>query len=148
MATITQALVLEHAVFGDVFVQIERVLTNSPSVQEVKLLAAVAEGLLRQHSETESHLAYSALDHALADQGALELLYQDHHEIDKHFLRIRRATDPVAALQLLHKALAATRDHFKREENFVFPVLEQTLRPDTQRALGHQWLEKQTVSRT
>jgi hemerythrin-like domain-containing protein len=146
METITEALIMEHAVFCEVFDQIERVLAGSNSATEVQLLASVVEGLLRGHGETETNLAYSALDHALADRGALDRLHQDHHEIDDHFKRIHRTTEPAEAQLLLKKALAATRDHFRREEKTVFPVLEKTLLPETLRTLGRKWTERHSVS--
>jgi hemerythrin-like domain-containing protein len=148
METITQVLVMEHAVFCEVFDQIERVLAGPVTASEVKLLAVVVEGLLRSHAETETNLAYSALDHALADRGALNRLHQDHHEIDDHFKHIQRTTDPAEAQLLLKKALAATRDHFRREEKSVFPILEKTLQPSTLWTLGQKWAESHSVSTT
>jgi len=148
METITQALIMEHAVFCEVFEQIERVLAGPVSAPEVKMLASVVEGLLRSHGETETNLAYSALDHALADRGALDRLHQDHHEIDDHFKRIHRTTGPAEAQLLLKKALAATRKHFRREEKHVFPLLEKTLQPDTLWTLGRKWTESHAVSAT
>lgn len=137
---------MEHAVFCKVFEQIERVLSDTRSTPEVQLLASVVEGLLASHSETETDLAYAALDHVLADHGTLKQLHQDHHEIDDRFKRIQQATDPAAALRLLKKALAATREHFRREEKIVFPLLEKTLQPDTLQVLGGQWEEQGAVS--
>jgi hemerythrin-like domain-containing protein len=148
MESITKALIMEHAVFCEVFDQIEQVLAGTKSAPEVKMLASVVEGLLRGHADTETNLAYSALDHALADRGALERLYQDHHEIDDQFKRIHRTTDPAEAQLLLKKALAATREHFRREERNVFPILEQTLQPDTLGTLGREWTESHSVSAT
>jgi hemerythrin-like domain-containing protein len=148
MATITETLVHEHAVYREVFDQIERVLAGSQSASEVKLLAAVVEGLLTGHGETETDLAYSVLDHALADRGTLDQLHQDHHEIDGQFKPIHRTTDPAKALRRLKQALAATREHFRHEEKTVFPVLEQTLHPDTLGTLGNQWRERHSVSAT
>ena len=148
METITNVLIMEHAVFDEVFEQIERVMAGLKSVPEVKLLASVVEGLLRGHGETETNLAYSALDHALADRGALDRLYQDHHEIDDQFKRIHRATDPTEARLLLKKALAATREHFRREEKYVFPILEKTLQPDALWTLGRKWTESHSVAAT
>ena len=146
MQSITKTLSMEHAVFCKVFEQVERVLSATHSTTEVQLLASVVEGLLAGHGETETNLAYAALDHVLADRGALKQLYQDHHEIDDHFKRIHRATDSVVALRLLKKALAATREHFRREEKTVFPLLEKTLQPDTLWILGGQWKERSAVS--
>jgi hemerythrin-like domain-containing protein len=146
METITQALVMEHAVYREVFDQIEQLLAGTQSAAEVKLLASVVEGLLDDHGETETNLAYSALDHALADRGALDRLHQDHHEIDVRFERLHQVTDAAEARRLLKKALAVTRDHFQREEETVFPVLERTLQPDTLARLGRQWMEARSVS--
>ena len=146
METITNVLVTEHVVFGQVFEQIERVLARPKTASEVKLLGSVVEGMLRRHGETETSLAYSALDHALADRGALDRLYQDHQEIDDQFQRVQRTTDPAEAQRLLKKALAATREHFRREERYVFPILEKTLQPDTLWMLGREWAEGHSLS--
>jgi hemerythrin-like domain-containing protein len=146
MASITKVLTMEHEVFCKVFEQVERVLSGVSTTTEVQMLASVVEGLLAGHGETESNLAYAALDHVLADHGALKQLYQDHHEIDDHFKRVHQATDPAAALRLFKKALAATREHFRREEKFVFPILERTLRPDTLWILGGESQKPTSVS--
>lgn len=139
MPTITQALVLEHAVFRTVFDQLERVLPAARSAHEVGLLATVAEGLLRRHGETEEDLAYSALDHVLNEDGRLDRLHQDHREIDDHFKHVHRATNLAEAQRLLRKALTASREHFRREEQTVFPFLERVLQPETLGTLGESW---------
>lgn len=140
MSTITRALVMEHAVFCTVFDQIESVFPKLSSANEVKLLATVVEGLLSGHGETEKNLAYSALDHVLKEEERLNRLHQDHHEIDEHFKRVHRANDLAEAQRLLRKALAATREHFHREEQIVFPFLERVLQPETLVALGETWM--------
>ncbi len=99
----------------------------------------MVEGLLGSHGENETNLAHSVLDHVLAERSALRRLHQDHHELDGHFARIHRTSDPATALRLLKKALAATREHFRREEQTVFPVLEKNLQPETLWVLGSQW---------
>jgi hemerythrin-like domain-containing protein len=146
MQSIIQTLSMEHAAFCKVFEQVERVLSATHSTTEVQMLASVVEGLLAGHGEMETNLAYAALDHILADRGALKQLYQDHHEIDDHFKRIHLATDPAVALRLLKKALAATREHFRREEKTIFPMLAKTLQPDTLWILGGQWKQPAAAS--
>ncbi len=136
MPTITQALLMEHQVFRTVFDQIERALAQAGSVREVKFLAKVAERLLSGHAKKEENLAYSALDHVLAEKGRLNRLHQDHHEIDEHFKLIQRTSGLAEAKELLQLALAATREHFRREEDIVFPFLERVLRPETLESLG------------
>jgi len=145
MATITEVLILEHALFRQLFDQIERIVDRSRSAREVKSLAAVVEGLLSGHGESETNLAYSVLDHVLAERGVLNHLHQEHREFDSHFARIRGASDPAEAVRLLKAALAASREHFQHEEESVFPVLERTLQPETLGALGGQWRKRDSV---
>jgi len=145
MENITETLIMEHGIFRDVFDQIERVMDGAPSATEVKLLASVVEGLLSRHGETETNLAYAALDHALADRGALDRLHQDHHEIDHQFKYLQHTADAAEARHRLKRALAATREHFRREEKTVFPMLEQTLHPDTLGMLGRKWMESHSA---
>jgi hemerythrin-like domain-containing protein len=143
--TITQALSLEHKILWQVFDQIEKILSRSQSVPAVKALALMVEGLLSNHGESEINLAYSVLDHVLVERGASSYLYQDHQELDGHFARIQRTNDPAKASGLLKKALAATREHFQREEKTVFPALKQTLQPETLWLLGNQWQKGNSV---
>ena len=139
MATITEAFVLEHSVLCQMFDEIERILAGSPSAQEVKRLASLVEALLSHHGEHENNLAGSVLNHVLVERGALLPLYQDHNEISGHFPRVHRTSDSAKASRLLHKALSATRKHFKLVEQTLFPILEKTLQPDTLLVLGSQW---------
>jgi hemerythrin-like domain-containing protein len=145
METITKALVMEHVVYREVFDQIEQLLAGTQSASEVKLLASVVEGLLDAHGDTETNLAYAALDHALADRGALDRLHQEHQEIDGRFERLRHVANAAEARRLLQQALAVTRKHFQHEEETVFPMLERTLQPDTLARLGRQWQEARSV---
>jgi hemerythrin-like domain-containing protein len=146
MCTITQALVMEHAVFCAVFDQVERVFPKLGSAREVKLLATVVEGMLSGHGETETNLAYSALDHVLKEDDRLNRLHQDHHEIDKHFKRVHQATNLTGARRLLKKALTAMREHFRREEEIIFPFLERVIRPETLDTLGETWMGRYSAS--
>jgi hemerythrin-like domain-containing protein len=139
MATIIETLVMEHVVFCAVFDEIERVLPSLDSIQEVGLLATVAERVLRQHAETETDLAYAALDHVLAERGELDHLYQDHREIDHNFKQVYGASSLGEAQRLLKKALAASREHFQHEERVVFPLLERALPGETLIELGETW---------
>ena len=82
MMKITEALITEHRVFLSVFDQIERVLPRLTTLAEVKALAGVIEGLLEDHAETETNLAFLALDHVMHHKGQLDRLHAEHHEID------------------------------------------------------------------
>lgn len=134
---ITEALIVEHTVFTTLFDQIERVLPELTALAEVKLLAALVEGLLHRHGGKEDSLAYLALDHVLEEQGELTRLHHDHQEIDARLEQVRAASDLEAARQLLKAALLASREHFRREERTAFPLIERKLQSETLTELGN-----------
>ncbi len=142
MITITEALVAEHAAFLTVFEQMESLLPQLGTVEEAKILAGLAEHLLQHHGAMENDLAYAALDHVLADKGRLARLHQEHKEIDDRLHGARKARDLSEARRLLRAALHATREHFRFEEEHVFPVIERSLRHDALAELGNAWLRQ------
>jgi len=148
MATITTTLVTEHAIFCTVFDQIERLLPGLESTREVRLLSTLVEGLLGKHAETETDLAYAALDQVLAEKGKLDRLHQDHKEIDNNYRQVQSAGSLAEAQRLLKKALAASREHFRYEERVVFPLLEGVLPGETLNDLGEASLRKYPVIAT
>jgi hemerythrin-like domain-containing protein len=142
---ITEALVAEHTIFLSVFDQIERVLPSLTTPAEVTTMARIVEGLLAGHAETETNLAYLALDHVLADNGELKRMHQDHDEIDDRLREVHTANTCAQARRLLKLALGATREHFRGEERSVFPLVEQVLQEETLVQLGQNWLQRQAA---
>jgi hemerythrin-like domain-containing protein len=139
---ITEALVAEHKTLLSVFDQIETVLPGLETVVEIRTLASIVEGLLKEHAEAEANLAYLALDHLLAEKGQLEHMHQDHQEIDACLKRVHTASTCAAAGRLIKSAIARSREHFRGEETSVFPMLERVLREETLVDLGTCWLER------
>jgi hemerythrin-like domain-containing protein len=142
---ITEALVAEHTIFLSVFDQIERVLPSLATPAEVRTMASIVEGLLEGHAQTETNLAYLALDHVLAHNGELKRMHQDHHEIDDRLRKVHTAKTCAEARRLLKAAIAASREHFRAEERSVFPLLEESLQEETLSELGKNWMRRQAV---
>ncbi len=142
---ITEALVAEHTIFLSVFDQIERVLPSLTTPAEVQAMASIVEGLLAGHANTETNLAYLALDHIMEHNGELKRMHQDHHEIDDRFRMVRAAKTCAEARSLLQSAIVASREHFRAEERSVFPVLEKSLRVETLTELGKTWMQRQAA---
>ena len=136
MATITDALATEHALFCEMFEEIARLLPNLRTVPEIRVLSRLVEGLLLRHANLEQNLAYAALDHALAEKGQLARLHQDHDEIDQRLHRATLAKNFPEAVRLLKAGIAASRRHFLREEKTVFPLLQELVRPAELEVLG------------
>jgi iron-sulfur cluster repair protein YtfE (RIC family) len=118
------------------FDEVERVLPDFQSPAEVGRLARILEGLLRTHGKLETNLAFLPLDHALQHQGRLRVLYHDHREVDEWLRQVHQATTCEEAQRRLRAAIGAAREHFRREEQLVFPVLERTLAEGALAALG------------
>ena len=124
------------------FDQIERVLPKLDSEAAVKMLGTMVEGLLHDHADTENNMAYTALDHVLAQKGELDRLYHDHKEIDVRLKSVQTARSVAEARELLKAALAASREHFRHEEREVFPLMQKVLKPEMLGALGDTWLQR------
>jgi hypothetical protein len=65
----------------------------------------------------------------LEERGELNRLYRDHLEIDSHLRAAGMATDAAEAARLLKMGLTASREHFRREECTIFPLIEKLLSP-------------------
>ena len=141
MPSITSYLITEHAVFSALFDEIEQVLAEAQTVGEVNRLARLVESVLNRHGHIEADLAFSALDHRLAEEGHLNQLHQDHDEIDDHLLRARTSQDFAEAVRLLRKAIKTSRIHFRREEHTVFPLFEEIFHPESLEVLGNTTLQ-------
>jgi hypothetical protein len=139
---ITDALTAEHTVFLRTFEQLEGRLPTLTEVAEVNLLAELVEAQLQIHAAQEANLAYLALDHVLAERQELDRMHQDHHEIDIRLKQAQSARSCAEACQLLRSAIAASRDHFRQEEEVLFPLLEQWLSPETLAELGRSLLRR------
>ena len=142
MIKITEALTAEHAVFLNVFDQIERMLPEISTLKEARRMASLVEGLLNGHASSEDNLVYPVLDHALEHAGQLHRMHQEHEEIDFRLKQIHSAKRLPQARLLLKAALAFSREHFKAEEHYIFPVVEKILQRDTLTGLGEAWLQK------
>jgi hemerythrin-like domain-containing protein len=133
---ITNFLTTEHAVFSELFNVIETLLPELHTAAEVRLISRLVAGVLHRHADVEQNLAYAALDHALAEKGELNRLYQDHEEIDACLQHATMAEDFVPALRFLRAGLKASREHFRREEETIFPLFEKVFGSAALEALG------------
>ena len=136
MRRITDVLTTEHNLLCILFDEIDRLLPGVRTVDEVRLLSRLVEGVLSHHADVEQNLAFAALDHALAEKDELRQLHQDHDEIDACLRDAALATELAKAVQLLKAGLEASRVHFRLEEQSVFPLFEKMLAPSSLETLA------------
>jgi hemerythrin-like domain-containing protein len=142
---ITDILVVEHAVFRAFFDDVEGMLPSLKTVAEIKLLARLAEIRLRNHGESEQNLAYTALDHMLKEKGHLGRLHSEHREMDARMEQVQRTDGIAEARKLLKSAIAMSREHFRYEEQTLFPLIGKILKDESLEKLGAAWKQKQNL---
>jgi hemerythrin-like domain-containing protein len=133
---ITEALQVEHGLFGTLFDFIDRQLEGPTTLAEVQLMARLMERMLRKHSDCEEGLMLAALDHLLEEKGQRDRFYQDHQEIDGRLQRLLAVNRLDEAVRLLKEVMGAARQHFRCEERTLFPLIERELQTETLVDLG------------
>jgi hypothetical protein len=140
MFTIISALVSEHRKFRAEFTRLERALPQARSLGQIKLMARLVEAMLLEHAAGEEDLVLLALDHVPQHKQQSNRFHQEHQEIDVRLTQVQLARTIEEASLLLRSALGASRRHFKREEETVFPLIERLMGADRLMKLGRIWL--------
>jgi len=143
---ITKILLAEHVVFHNLFDHIEKSVPKLKTLAEIKSLADTLEVLLRAHSKTEDELFIEPLEHCFEQIGHRKNFHDEHEEIDEALLGVRSARQVKKARKLLLGAVSASRKHFDKEERIVFPMAERTLKAETLKALGDQWMKRREAA--
>ena len=139
---ITDVLRAEHAVFHNLFDHIEAAVPRLKTLAEVKALAAVVEAVHEPHAKTEDDLFMEPLEHCFDQIGQNELFHQEHRRIEEALAKARQAKTLKVAKKILLGAMAASREHFDKEERIVFPLAERVLKAKTLSELGVAWLRR------
>lgn len=143
---ITDVLRAEHAVFHNLFDHIEATVPRLKTLAEVKALATVVEKLHAPHAKTEDDLFMEPLEHCFDQIGQQETFHDEHELIEAELAKALKARDVKSAKRILLGAIAASRQHFDKEERIVFPLAERILKAKTLSELGETWLRRREVS--
>ena len=143
---ITEILMAEHVVFHNLFDHIETVVPRIKTVAEVKALAAVVEKLHGSHSKTEDDLFIEPLEHCFEQIGQSETFHAEHRRIEETLAKVHKTRTLKDAKCILLKVIAASREHFDKEERIVFPMAERVLKAQTLTELGRQWMKNRPAA--
>jgi hemerythrin-like domain-containing protein len=141
---ITEALLAEHLVFHSMFDHIESAVPKLKTLAEIQSLAALMESLLKAHSETEDELFIGPLEHCFEQIGQRDAFIQEHEEMDGSLKQVRAAKQVSRARKLLLSAVDYSREHFEKEEHFIFPMAERVLNNKTLSSLGQTWIDRRS----
>lgn len=139
---ITEILMAEHAVFHNLLDHIEVTAPKLKTLAEVKSLGTILSKLTAPHSRTEDDLFIAPLEHCFDQIGQKETFHHEHDLIEQTMEKVQNAKDLKTAKRLLLGAVAATRNHFDKEERIVFPMAERILKARTLTELGKEWLKQ------
>jgi hemerythrin-like domain-containing protein len=143
---ITEILMAEHAVFHNLFDHIEAAVPRLKTPGEVKLLATLVDKVMAPHSKTEDDLFIEPLEHCFEQIGQNETFHAEHRRIEEALAKVQKARTLKDAKKVLLGVIAASRDHFDKEERIVFPMAERVLKAKTLSDLGRQWFQKRQTA--
>ena len=136
----------EHAVFHNLFDHIEAAVPRLGTLGEVKLLATLVDKVMAPHSKTEDDLFIEPLEHCFEQIGQNETFHAEHRRIEEKLALVQKARTTEDAKTILLAAIAASREHFDKEERIVFPMAERVLKAKTLSELGAEWLRKRQAA--
>lgn len=142
---ITEALLGEHGVFYAQFDHLEHVLSDA-SLGEVKAQGLLLESGLEGHADIEDDILLEAIEAKLGtDTGPTVPFREEHDKIRQILARLPMINDVDEAREIMLRAIDTARDHFRKEEQMLFPLAEEELDTDTLTELGAQWATQRRV---
>lgn len=142
---LTDALLVEHAVFYAQFTECEGALFDDdlPSLQR---RAAMIECALAPHARLEDDLLFRTLETRVdVPPAMLMVMRHEHAAIESGLSEIQSTRDLARARNLIGEVLENARSHFAKEERVLFPLAEQMLSSADQARLAMQWAESRGV---
>lgn len=142
---ITDALLGEHAIFYSMFDHLEKNMGSIDSISELKSMISMVAAPLVGHAGLENNELFVALDPFLAGQGPLEVMRGEHDEIENTIGAMPDIDDLDQLKTEVTKIVRVARDHFRKEENVLFPMANSTI-PEKLESLGQTWAASRGVS--
>jgi hemerythrin-like domain-containing protein len=139
---ITDILRAEHTVFHHLFDHVEGTIPKLRTLGEVRSLATLLDKVMSPHSKTEDDLFIEPLEHCFEQLGQRDTFHHEHDLIEATLEKVRHARDLKTAKRLLSGVIAASRNHFDKEERIVFPLAERVLKSKTLTELGAEWMRR------
>lgn len=91
---------------------------------------------LTSHAHLEEELLFWHLEPQLGGGGPLEVMRQEHREIEALLARLGETRDPAETRADAAALVQLAAEHFAKEEQVLFPMAEQILAADVLAELG------------
>lgn len=99
---------------------------------------------LTSHAHLEEELLFWHLEPLLGRDGPLEVMRQEHREIEALLACLGEARDQADARATAVTLVQLAVEHFAKEENVLFPMAEQVLGADVLAELGDRCVKART----
>ena len=143
---ITDALRGEHGAYCGLFDQVNSL------VDEVEIIAQIQNATIALNTEIVSHgkleetLLIPALRPYLEDDRLVTAMRDEHTRMEQSLEKVEDAQDLQDAVDWIHYCIGFAREHFRKEEEFLFPLADEMLSEAELARLGHAWAEVRGVS--
>ncbi len=144
---ITDALLGEHGAFYTLFDKIEEIAACESRMAMWRGATTVLEAMVESHATLEEELLVPALEpHMGKQEGPLALMIAEHDEMGRMITHIQDEPDLNRAILWIPEALEAAREHFRKEEQILFPMAEHLLGERILQQLGANWAKCRQVT--
>ncbi|MFB6263172.1 MAG: hemerythrin domain-containing protein [Bradymonadaceae bacterium] len=142
---ITDAIRGEHAVYYAWLDEFEELAgAESPDVA-VPRFAALFQSALAGHAMLEDKLLFDRLASIDAAREPLEAVREDHHRLNDALTELRECDPGREGRERAGDIVDLAREHFRREEERIFPLAEEELRGEVLREAGAEWADRRDV---
>lgn len=143
---IIDALLGEH---GVLYALLDGVDAGAPgwSLPEARAYAAALGSALLSHARVEDDLLFPAIRQETGgNAGPLDVMRQEHEEIEGSLRRIDASEDAGEVRSMLLSVALLAREHFEKEEQMLFPLAADLLGDERLQELGRSWGRSRNVA--
>jgi hemerythrin-like domain-containing protein len=134
---ITDGLLGEHAIFYQLFDALDDVLDRATSSGEIQRAFDAVTPAILSHAELEDEQLFSQIGRGEA--GIIAVMRSEHREIETVARGLSRTTTLAQTQSDARRLLDMLRDHFRREEEVLFPLCETALDASELEAFGERY---------
>ena len=142
---ITDALLGEHGVYYNLFSQIEKIISTSNSLEEVKGSLKMLADPLISHAMIEENILFPAIAPKLGPGGPVEIMQAEHKEIEMQFEVLLHSKSLDEIKNILPPLIDLVKEHFMKEEEILFLMTVDHLSEKEITDLGKRWAKTREV---
>jgi len=142
---ITDLLLGEHGLFSPLLEQVETLADKAETRDEIALAVELVRPAIESHALIEDELLFPALESQGFAPTPILVMRAEHREIERLIYGIPNAPDVDAARQGLLNLLELLSNHFRKEEQVLFPLAESILSEQQQHELSERWRGRRGV---